>query len=1134
MRFLSCISSVLFKKITALCEDAGKLFGFLDGLLSTVNGALEDFMEEPLFPTDPLEPERNLEFPEGGGKDDILSLRGNGGGPIGSIVRDMIEEADIFLGDMVEDEDGNSDLAINNWLRNNLLADDGSFSLDLNTVIYEGHDRLAKTEIELQAIRVYGLDTFTAFEPITTLGEYTLENRVAWEYLSVEVQIQANLTTSSLPDSLFVSTTPLTTLETLHLAVNVTDLDIGLALLIAANRMSIESTPVGGLLLAETLLPCVVAAMEDVGLSALNVSVGDLSEPEVDGFASPGFDRIMSTLIKAVFAMYKPSLLRSIPSAMDSTVRKLINEDYLEPLLNETCQEPTTTKSGSVDWRDLLLPPSEAEQLGGSGDSPMGNLAHWLKGVLMDRLVKVEEGNVLPEVNPIAVRPLTRAQSGVDGTLELEDDLIDVSTGLGDTKLEFTVTGVTVENLDTVRLPLEILEPTQQASVMRNELSMGLEDRPISLEVTLAVGLEGGFVPNGKSYNEIAIRTTVDSVELAAEISAWVSASAFMSLPLGDAMRPDCLMALLQSPNSEAPLSFSRFSTVLSALTLDVRCVECPGPGGVAVPELVKELLQPGVTELLAGRFAEVLASVAESESMEMLAENFINDAPRFCQSSADYSANATRSNLLSGVGFPQLTPVGVDTLFYSGIVAVWSGLVVLSEAQIDSLTEETNPLSAQDSFVPPNARLVDWTDLGNSTGLGSLADDAFDYINDYLTREVDNGDLGINSLLRDWLVDGSTLDLPVENFGFDLSGFVLAVDRIRASGLDSFRGFGGLRALGAQTLGIDMELAALEVEMDISARYSGSSSPPQSMTLRFGVENVTLSVALFAAIDVDKVGDLTIGSLLSSRHILPCALSTAYSLQIPSLKMSFDAFSGPTIAGLMDETASSVAQFLSSTSEVYRESIMEAFPKLIEGPVRNILTELLDDNTSDRSCSQLTAQDPSSYIDFRDLLLSRSESLQLGGAGDARHGDVVPLLWGLVKDEMLSISSNGLARVNELLIAPLTKAQSGVTGTLRIVDNLVSEQLSFATIKARLGLRVSDVHVENLDTVGSPLSLLKPLDNEGHVLNNVATIGVGKPVRFGARLFFSVGTECKCSSGAAGMRGFISEINPHFFFLSF
>ena len=60
--------------------------------------------------------------------------------------------------------------------------------------------------------------------------------------------------------------------------------------------------------------------------------------------------------------------------------------------------------------------------------------------------------------------------------------------------------------------------------------------------------------------------------------------------------------------------------------------------------------------------------------------------------------------------------------------------------------------------------------------------------------------------------------------------------------------------------------------------------------------------------------------------------------------------------------------------------------------------------------------------------------------------------------------------------------------------------------LDARIQLRAFGARIENLDTFGAPLSLLHPMMNEPHQLNNTATFGAGdRPLRLAVRFLFAL-----------------------------
>lgn len=134
---------------------------------------------------------------------------------------------------------------------------------------------------------------------------------------------------------------------------------------------------------------------------------------------------------------------------------------------------------------------------------------------------------------------------------------------------------------------------------------------------------------------------------------------------------------------------------------------------------------------------------------------------------------------------------------------------------------------------------------------------------------------------------------------------------------------------------------------------------------------------------------------------------------------------------------------------------------------------------------------------------------MELGGSGSSPYGDLLRMLKSYLDKEVLAIDeTDGRAKLNDLLIGPLTEAQSNMTGTLVYPGDLFNQEtkLDVGGLKATIELRASDVRIENLDSVGPPLELIQPVLNEPSVLDNKAVLGVQpKPLRGTLRLLIAL-----------------------------
>lgn len=104
-----------------------------------------------------------------------------------------------------------------------------------------------------------------------------------------------------------------------------------------------------------------------------------------------------------------------------------------------------------------------------------------------------------------------------------------------------------------------------------------------------------------------------------------------------------------------------------------------------------------------------------------------------------------------------------------------------------------------------------------------------------------------------------------------------------------------------------------------------------------------------------------------------------------------------------------------------------------------------------------------------------------------------------------------GLSKVNEGFIGPVTRIQSGETGTFLFSDELMdtSTRVDVEEFGGSVKLKITDVSIKNVDNIGSPLSLMNALFQESYELNN--TQGVSEtPLSFSYRVLFAYSQDGK------------------------
>lgn len=598
---------------------------------------------------------------------------------------------------------------------------------------------------------------------------------------------------------------------------------------------------------------------------------------------------------------------------------------------------------------------------------------------------------------------------------------------------------------------------------------------------------------------------------LSADLKALLDANAFLSFPLGDMLEFNCWLASFKSvlldergfavdQNAERGLSLTSFETALSGFSLEATCVKCNSPGAALLPELQQILQTAGAITVLGERLPELGNSIVMSDTFQTTLDRLTADSAQFCPTNPAYDENAEKKDY-GMIPLPTLSEKSIDTVLFAAIIAAQTGFVIFAENQRAEGVADTDPLSYQRSFVAPEGvRLLDWTNLGNSTGLGGIADEVFGQVRQFLggneTSFFDAEEL-LGRLLGS---DGSIEVNP--DLRFNQGDIQFSIDNVRVVGLDSFVVLDIFEPVAAQTLVSKAQFSDIDVTLDMSLDSPSTPEPPQKLSVNFNVQDVGANVGIFAAFDLDTIGDLELGSLLSTKTIFQCILSAAHAFEITELDVSVGSFSIPTVSGLNDDTGASASATLDATFERYQNEITEAIPAIFNGVLRETLSNLLvpDDETT---CSRQTTNSLS-FVDFRDLFLPPEMALELGGSGMNPYGDIVSAAFTYLKEELfVSETGDGLAELNERVIQSFTEAQSGTPGRLVFAGDIFNQgqSLEDGGIDASVRLRLYDFFVNNLDTIASPAVLLEPIQRQANELNNSITMGVERRLEIGVHL---------------------------------
>jgi len=246
-------------------------------------------------------------------------------------------------------------LKINKFIREFLLEDRALLlnvsDLDLefapDGIIYEGEDELTYTKIILENIKIYGLDTFTAFDPLSDIGKYTLQSNVGLSYLEVEATLVIDIQPST-PGSEGV-------LEQITIRAGVEDVAATVSAFLAIDQEKLESLTLGNLLDIERLPGCLLSTIFGAKITGFNVTVGNIRQPVTAGFISVGIDRILSNVVDPLFIMYEAVILKALPNIFQTLFRNIINNDLIASFLDDPDNTICTDESSIVSTKRHLL-----------------------------------------------------------------------------------------------------------------------------------------------------------------------------------------------------------------------------------------------------------------------------------------------------------------------------------------------------------------------------------------------------------------------------------------------------------------------------------------------------------------------------------------------------------------------------------------------------------------------------------------------------------------------------------------------------------------------------------------------------------------------------------------------------------
>ncbi|KAG7360522.1 hypothetical protein IV203_035621 [Nitzschia inconspicua] len=605
----------------------------------------------------------------------------------GGLFNQALQAVDSLLGSEVPYPDGptGSDLGINVMLRSNFLDKDRALVINLDQLgmdaaIFQGHDKLTQSTITINEVKVFGLDTLTRFNALVPIGMHTLQNELTWDFFTLEFDITVDIKPSTLEDAVLKDATSSGISERILIDFGVRNVDVEASLYLVIDQEALGGMTLGSLLSIDNSLPCFMSVIHDVQLSGLFVDPQNIDIPTLTGFVSPGLDRVITGAVEAAFDMYSGALANAIPNIFQMSVRDFVNKQVLATFLNDmeiSCPLYPTDVEGFVDFRDFF----------NASSSEYGPFPAMLRNLLDTELLQLDSTTGIPKINKMLIDPLTLNQSGVEGTIAIDGNLFEtgatISVGGLNADIQLRASNAKVENLNTLSLPLKLLEiVSTEPYFLNNTATIGTHEQPLRFSTRLFFAIAGD--EDGTIENDLDISVDLDTATIIIVAMLKVLNTRLLGFPLSDIFDLNCWLATIPAPlldsrgirltESEATAALKEISATVSKLNLTVSCVECSSPGMLEWADLLTTTeANYGATETI----NSVLLSATDFLSgnfMQVQIDRILADAARMCPHSPEYDPFAT-SIKYEPIEVPQNNS---DTTFLMLLGGVTLGLMVL------------------------------------------------------------------------------------------------------------------------------------------------------------------------------------------------------------------------------------------------------------------------------------------------------------------------------------------------------------------------------------------------------------------------------------------------------------------------
>ena len=177
--------------------------------------------------------------------------------------------------------------------------------------------------INVSWFAVSGLDTFTSFDVLEPISNFTIRNLLAMDRIECQVGVVIELEAGEgelngiyaaqgmLPQSTAKAPRP-SEIEHVVLSVTAKDISLNISALFAFDGELFGNLPLSSMY--DDFVGCTLRSLIAANVSALRFSTQHLSPFSITGFVSSGLDHLSAELMESIDLMFYDSLLRALPA----------------------------------------------------------------------------------------------------------------------------------------------------------------------------------------------------------------------------------------------------------------------------------------------------------------------------------------------------------------------------------------------------------------------------------------------------------------------------------------------------------------------------------------------------------------------------------------------------------------------------------------------------------------------------------------------------------------------------------------------------------------------------------------------------------------------------------------------------